>query len=51
LSKLNRQQYGQEVEAGLHKAAKKSAPSRKRAKPGAGDLFNTEIAETESVDD
>lgn len=51
LSALNRQRYEHEVEAGLHKASKKPASGKKRAKKNAGDLFNNNVAETEAVDD
>lgn len=37
LSALNRQRYEHEVEAGLHKASKKPASGKKRAKKNAGD--------------
>ncbi len=51
LSALNRQQYERELEAGLHKTAKKPASAKKRAKPTAGDLFSVDVAEMETVDD
>ncbi len=51
LSELNHQQYEQEFEAGLHNAAKKPASRKKRARRSAGDLFNAETAEMETVDD
>ncbi|MFT5429348.1 Eco57I restriction-modification methylase domain-containing protein [uncultured Bradyrhizobium sp.] len=51
LSDLNRQRYQKEVEAGLHKAAKKQAPSKKRTDQDDGDLFNADAADTETVDD
>ncbi|MBO9107288.1 hypothetical protein J5288_01075 [Agrobacterium sp. S2/73] len=51
LSELNRNQYEQEVEAGLHKATRKSSPTRKRASLVSGDLFNAENAELGAVDD
>ena len=51
LAELNRQRYQREVEAGLHKTAKKSASEKKHTNQGTGDLFNAETAETETVDD
>lgn len=51
LSDLNRQRYEQEVEAGLHKTTKKLVSGRKRSRPDAGDLFDAESANTETVDD
>lgn len=51
LAELNRRRYEQEVEAGLHKTAKKSVSGKKRTNQNAGDLFNAETAERESVDD
>jgi hypothetical protein len=51
LSELNRERYEQEVEAGLHKAAKKPASRKRQASRNADDLFNAESTETETVDD
>lgn len=51
LSELNRQRYQHEVEAGLHKAAKKQNSSKKRTSKDAGDLFSAPVADTEAVDD
>lgn len=51
LSELNRQRYKQEVDAGLHKATKKPASGKNRAKQGAGDLFSADNAEMETADD
>lgn len=51
LSEMNRQHYQQEVKAGLHQTNKKPKSSKKRTDRGAGDLFNSNAAETETVDD
>lgn len=51
LSELNLQLYEQEVEAEPSKANKKKKSSKKRANQSAGDLFNTDTAEMETVDD
>lgn len=51
LSELNRQRHAQEVEAGSHKAEKKSASGRKRAIRDVGDLFNAGAVKAEAVDD
>lgn len=51
LSELNHERYSEEVEAGLHKVAKKAASGRKRTNRDIGDLFNPGTAETEAVDD
>ena len=51
LSELNHERYSEEVEAGLHKIAKKAASGRKRTSRDVGDLFNADTADTETVDD
>ena len=51
LTELNRRRYEQEAKEGLHKEAKKPAASKKRADQEAGDLFISDAAETEIVDD
>lgn len=51
LSELNHERYGEEVEAGLHKIAKKAASGRKRTNRDVGDLFSANIAKTETLDD
>ena len=50
-SELNRQRHAQEVEAGSHKAEKRSASGRKRAISDVGDLFNPGDVKAEAVDD
>ena len=49
LSELNHERYSEEVKAGVHKIASKSASGRKRTNRGVGDLFNADAAETEAV--
>lgn len=51
LSGLNRQRHQQEVQAGLHKPAKKQKLGKKRTNHDTGDLFNVGAAKMEAVDD
>lgn len=51
LSELNHERYNEEVEAGLHKIAKKTASGRKRTPRDIGNLFNADTGETETVDE
>lgn len=50
-TELNRRRYQDEVEAGLHKSAKKAASRKARVNQDTGSLFDAETIETESVDD
>ena len=51
LSELNHERYSEEMEAGLHKIARKAASGRKRTNRDIGDLFNPGTAEKEAIDD
>jgi hypothetical protein len=51
LSDLNRQRYEQEIGAAPSKATKKQKSRKRRTDQSAGDLFNTNTAEMEIVDD
>lgn len=51
LSELNRKRYDQEVNAGLHKAAKKPSSKKRQLRQNSGDLFDAGSVETETADD
>lgn len=50
-TELNRRRYQDEVEAGLHRKAKKTASRKARINQNAGGLFGAETIEAETVDD
>ncbi len=50
-TELNRRRYQDEVEAGLHKSAKKTASRKAQVNQDTGGFFDADTIETESVDD